>query len=80
MSRSPKQTVFLLSSLASIFSGGLAIGIIFLFRYIEIKTHTFPIEIWGLIFILLCFSFAFFYMFGYKILENKSIQDHSHLN
>ncbi|MCE7741700.1 MAG: hypothetical protein GOP50_04520 [Candidatus Heimdallarchaeota archaeon] len=61
-------------------SGALAVGAIFLFRYVESITSVLPAFVWGIIFIALCFSFAIFYMIGYKVYEKRSIHDSSQAN
>ena len=76
--RNPKTTVFILSTIATLLSGILAIGLIFLFKYIEsLREQSLPAFVWGIILILLCFSFAVFYILGYKIYEKRSIHDSS---
>ncbi|MHA1198573.1 MAG: hypothetical protein ACTSQF_04390 [Candidatus Heimdallarchaeaceae archaeon] len=69
--------MFILSTIASLIVGGITIGAIFLFRYVESITSEIPAFVWGIIFVILCFSFALFYMLGYKIYEKRSIHDTS---
>ncbi|TFG09805.1 hypothetical protein EU534_01755 [Candidatus Heimdallarchaeota archaeon] len=75
--RNPKTTVFILSTIATILSGALGIGLIYLYKYIESQTGPISAIAWGILAVILCFLFAVFYMLGYKLYEKRSIHENN---
>ena len=74
MKEDPKISIWLVSILASFSMLIVSLGIVLLLRFIETKTVAWIPEIWGIIFLILIFSYALYHYIFLKILSKKAIQ------
>lgn len=75
MKEEPKISIWLVSILASFAMLIVSLGIILLLlRLIEKKTVAWIPEIWGIVFLILIFSYALYHYIFLKILTKKAIQ------
>ena len=74
MKEEPKISIWLVSILASFAMLIVSLGIVLLLRLIEKKTVAWIPEIWGIVFLILIFSYALYHYIFLKILTKKAIQ------
>lgn len=74
MIEEPKISIWLVSILASFAMLIVSSVIVLLLRLIEKKTVAWIPEIWGIVFLILIFSYALYHYIFLKILTKKAIQ------